>query len=147
MLSLSSIVILKEITPQTKMELQKGNNISNSRYLSRFGLFLKVQATAMYSSQQQQPSVYSAKNPQPFTPQGRQPLQQRQNIDNYSYQQDSFSHNQIVNKNQEVVIYSSDSVGRARGAQHCARAVTYGFEKVYYLPEGSLENWDQFWSS
>ena len=50
---------------------------------------------------------------------------------------------QIVQKNQEVVIYSSDSVGRSRGAQHCAMAVTYGFEKVYYLPEGSLSEWEK----
>ncbi len=49
----------------------------------------------------------------------------------------------IVNKNQEVVIYSSDSGSRARGAQHCAKAVSYGFEKVYYLPEGSLSEWEK----
>jgi TolB-like protein len=49
----------------------------------------------------------------------------------------------IVSKNQEVVIYSSDSVGRTRGAQNCAKAVTYGFEKVYYLPEGSLSKWEK----
>jgi len=49
----------------------------------------------------------------------------------------------IVDKNQEIVIYSSDSVGRVRGAQHCAMAVTWGFEKVYYLPEGSLSEWEK----
>ena len=64
-------------------------------------------------------------------------------LDWYNGEFNEASLGKIVNKNQEVVIYSSDTEGRTRGAQHCAMAVTYGFTKVYYLPEGSLEKWEK----
>jgi hypothetical protein len=55
-------------------------------------------------------------------------------LDWFSGEFNEASLGKIVAKNQEVVIYSDDSVGRSRGAQHFAMAVTYGFKKVYYLP-------------
>ncbi len=48
---------------------------------------------------------------------------------------------EIVDKNQEVVIYSSEGAGRRRGANATAEALTWGFQKVYYFPEGGLSRW------
>jgi len=64
-------------------------------------------------------------------------------LDFYIGEFNEVSLTRIANKNQEVVIYSSGSLNRSDGAQHCAKAATYGFEKVYYLPEESLDKWEK----
>ena len=47
---------------------------------------------------------------------------------------------EIVSKDQEIVAYTSVSNNR-RGAEAVARAVTWGFEKVYYFRDG-LDGWE-----
>jgi len=65
-------------------------------------------------------------------------------LDWWSGEFNEVSLGRIANKNQEIVIYSSDdNRSRARGPYAVGRAVIYGFEKVYYLVEGSFSKWDK----
>ncbi|MFQ6024078.1 MAG: rhodanese-like domain-containing protein, partial [Acidiferrobacterales bacterium] len=47
---------------------------------------------------------------------------------------------EIVDKRQEIVIYSSSSGGDERDAANAsAQAITWGFQKVYYFADGFQE--------
>jgi len=60
-------------------------------------------------------------------------------LDMFYYEFNEVRLAEVVRKDQEVVIYTSVSNNR-RGAEAVARAVTWGFKKVYYFRDG-LDGW------
>ena len=61
-------------------------------------------------------------------------------LDMFYYKFNEVTLAEIVGKDQEVVIYTSVSNNR-RAAEAVARAVTWGFKKVYYFRDG-LDGWE-----
>ena len=61
-------------------------------------------------------------------------------LENWSYEFNESRLSEIVGKTQEVVIYSRGSDDFREAPEAVARAVTWGYEKVYYFREG-LNGW------